>query len=165
MNRHTNIKQIYAQYSQRLYFTSLRIVGNSFDAEEIMQDTILKYHNLSGKESILEPGKWLTSVCIRKSIDKLREKHRNKDFLEEYKEIQSIEQSPTSTPGNCSIEDIKKALLLLPDSYRTILSLHLFEGYDYQEIEQITGTKEVTLRSLYKRAKDKLAATLQNTKR
>ena len=162
MNRHTNIKQIYAQYSQRLYFTSLRIVGNRFDAEEIMQDTILKYHNLSGKETILEPGKWLTSICIRKSIDKLREKHRNKNFLEEYKEIQSIPQSPT--PQNYNIEDIKKALLLLPDSYRTILSLHLFEGYDYQEIEQITGTKEVTLRSLYKRAKDKLAATLQNKK-
>lgn len=162
MNRHTNIKQIYAQYSQRLYFTSLRIVGNSFDAEEIMQDTILKYHNLNGKDAILEPGKWLTSVCIRKSIDKLREKHRNKDFLEEYKEIQSIPQGPT--PQNYNIEDIKRALLLLPDSYRTILSLHLFEGYDYQEIEQITGTKEVTLRSLYKRAKDKLAATLQNKK-
>ena len=162
MNRHTNIKQIYAQYSQRLYFTSLRIVGNSFDAEEIMQDTILKYHNLNGKDAILEPGKWLTSVCIRKSIDKLREKHRNRDFLEEYKEIQSIPQGPT--PQNYNIEDIKRALLLLPDSYRTILSLHLFEGYDYQEIEQITGTKEVTLRSLYKRAKDKLAATLQNTR-
>ncbi len=162
MNRHTNIKQIYAQYSQRLYYTSLRIVGNSFDAEEIMQDTILKYHNLNGKDAILEPGKWLTSVCIRKSIDKLREKHRNRDFLEEYKEIQSIPQGPT--PQNYNIEDIKRALLLLPDSYRTILSLHLFEGYDYQEIEQITGTKEVTLRSLYKRAKDKLAATLQNKK-
>ena len=162
MNRHTNIKLIYGQYSQKLYFTSLRIVGNSFDAEEIMQDTILKYHNLSGKEAILEPGKWLTSVCIRKSIDKLREKHRNKNFLEEYKEIQSIPQGPT--PQNYNIEDIKRALLLLPDSYRTILSLHLFEGYDYQEIEQITGTKEATLRSLYKRAKDKLAATLQNKK-
>ena len=162
MNRHTNIKLIYGQYSQRIYFTSLRIVGNSFDAEEIMQDTILKYHNLSGKEAILEPGKWLTSVCIRKSIDKLREKHRNKDFLEEYKEIQSIPQGPT--PQNYNIEDIKRALLHLPDSYRTILSLHLCEGYDYQEIEQITGTKEATLRSLYKRAKDKLAATLQNKK-
>ena len=161
MNRHTNIKLIYGQYSQRLYFTSLRIVGNSFDAEEIMQDTILKYHNLRGKEAILEPGKWLTSVCIRKSIDKLREKHRNKNFLEEYKEIQDTQQD--TPPPDCNIEDIKKALLLLPDNYRTILSLHLFEGYDYQEIEQITGTKETTLRSLYKRAKDKLAATLQNT--
>ena len=91
MNRTTDIKKLYATHSQHLYFTSLRIVGNSFEAEEI-----------------------------------------------------------------------KKALLLLPDNYRTILSLHLFEGYDYQEIEQITGTKEATLRSLYKRAKEKLAATLQN---
>ena len=63
-----------------------------------------------------------------------------------------------------TIEDVKKALFLLPDNYRTILSLHLFEGYDYQEIEQITGTKETTLRSLYSRAKEKLAAAIHKSR-
>lgn len=162
MNRQTNINEIYSQYAQQLYFTALRITGNSFDAEEVMQDTILKYHNFPAKESIEKLGSWLKSVCIRKSLDKLREKHRTKEFLEEYKE----ELTPAPPPQmQYSVEEVKKALLLLPWNYRTILSLHLFEGYDYQEIEQITGTKEATIRSLYKRAKDKLAATIQENKR
>ncbi len=162
MNRQTNIKEIYGQYAQQLYFTALRITGSSFDAEEVMQDTILKYHNFPQKEGIEKLGSWLKSVCIRKALDKLREKHRTKEFLEEYKE----EQIPATPPQvQYTVEEIRKTLLLLPDNYRTILSLHLFEGYDYQEIEQITGTKEATIRSLYKRAKEKLAATILENKK
>lgn len=162
MNPQTNIKEIYSQYAQQLYFTALRITGSSFDAEEVMQDTILKYHNFPKKEGIEKLGSWLKSVCIRKALDKLREKHRTKEFLEEYKE----EQIPSPPPQvQYTVEEIRKTLLLLPDNYRTILSLHLFEGYDYQEIEQITGTKEATIRSLYKRAKEKLAATILENKK
>lgn len=162
MKQQSNITEIYNQYAQQLYFTALRITGNSYDAEEVMQDTIIKYHQLPQKEEIEKLGSWLKSVCIRKAIDRLREKHRTKEFMEEYREDQF--QAAPQQQLQYSVEDIKKALLLLPDNYRTILSLHLFEGYDYREIEQITGTKEATIRSIYKRGKDKLAALLQNTR-
>ena len=102
MTRQPNIQEIYGKYSTPLYFTALRITGNSFEAEEVMHDTILKYHSFHPKESIEKLGSWLTSVCIRKSLDKLREKHRNQDFLEEYKEWQETESS--SPPENCNIE-------------------------------------------------------------
>lgn len=161
MNRLNHIEQVYDKYSQGLYATSLRIVGNSQDAEEIMQDTILKYHHYPNKLKIENLPAWLKSICIRKSLDKLRERHRTREFLEEYKD-----QTPPAPPPQMqyTIEDVKKALFLLPDNYRTILSLHLFEGYDYQEIEQITGTKETTLRSLYSRAKEKLAAAIHKSR-
>ena len=157
------IEKLYESMSGRLYNISLRIVGCMADAEEIMHDSLLQYWKFKRKEEICDLKGWLTSICIRKSLDKLREKHRNKDFLEEYKEWQETEAS--TPPENLNIEEIKKALLLLPDNYRTILSLHLFEGYDYQEIEQITGTKETTLRSLYSRAKEKLAAAIYKAKK
>ena len=161
MNTATHIEQVYDKYSQGLYATSLRIVGNSQDAEEIMQDTILKYHHYPSKTEIENLPAWLKSICIRKSLDKLRERLRTREFLEEYKD-----QAPPAPPPKMpyTIEDVKKALFLLPDNYRTILSLHLFEGYDYQEIEQITGTKEATLRSLYSRAKEKLAAAIHKAR-
>ena len=59
------------------------------------------------------------------------------------------------------IQTIRKALSSLPDHYRAIVSLHLFEGYDYQEIAQITGANENTIRSLYMRGKQKLAAAMK----
>ena len=161
MNRLNHIEQVYDKYSQGLYATSLRIVGNSQDAEEIMQDTILKYHHYPAKTEIENLPAWLKSICIRKSLDKLRERHRTREFLEEYKD-----QTPPAPPPQMqyTIEDVKKALFLLPDNYRTILSLYLFEGYDYQEMEQITGIKEVTLRSMYSRAKEKLATIIYSNK-
>ena len=70
-----------------------------------MQDTILKYHNFPKKEGIEKLGSWLKSVCIRKALDKLREKHRTKEFLEEYKE----EQIPAPPPQvQYTVEEIRK---------------------------------------------------------
>ena len=69
--------------------------------------------------------------------------------------------SGDEVPDGLSVESIRKALSGLPDHYRVVLTLHLLEGYDYQEISQITGTKESTIRTLYMRGKQKLAEALR----
>ena len=66
-------------------------------------------------------------------------------------------------PPSTTIEAIKESLLLLPDSYRLILSLHLFEGYDYEEIADITGLKQSSIRSQYLRARRRLAEIVQKS--
>lgn len=164
-----NIEELYTQYSGRLYHTSLRIVGNTYDAEEIMQDTFIKYYNYPHKEEIREIRKWLSSICIHKSIDVLRARNRNILAIEEYKEIgnnvvteekEVVFVIDRENEQEHTIKKIKNALAALPDKYRLILSLHLFEGYDYTEIEQITGIKEASIRSLYMRGKAILAELL-----
>ena len=62
MNSTTDIKKLYATHSQHLYFISLRIVGNSFEAEEIMHDTLLKYLSQAAVEVIEKPASWLKSA-------------------------------------------------------------------------------------------------------
>ena len=157
-----NIEKVYDAMSRRLYNISLRIVGNSADAEEIMHDTILQLWKFGRKHEIIDLVKWLSSICIRKSIDKLRERHRWKDLLENYED--PILEEPETENFEYDIKTIRNALSSLPDHYRAIVSLHLFEGYDYQEISQITGTNENTIRSLYMRGRQKLAAAIkQNT--
>ena len=145
--------------SGRLYNASLRIVGCSADAEEIMHDSLLQYWRFKRKDEIRDIRGWLTSTCIRKSIDKLREKRRWKDLLERYEDPMTEEADDSDIEYDVS--SIRKALQNLPDHYRAILSLHLFEGYDYEEISQITGIKENTIRSLYMRGRQKLAAALK----
>ena len=157
-----NIEKVYDAMSRRLYNISLRIVGNSADAEEIMHDTILQLWKSGSKHEIIDLGRWLSSICIRKSIDKLRERHRWKELLENYED--PILEEPETESLEYDIKTIRNALSSLPDHYRAIVSLHLFEGYDYQEISQITGTNENTIRSLYMRGRQKLAAAIkQNT--
>ena len=76
-----DITKIYDDYSKYLYFSSLRIVGDSHDAQEIMQESIIRYYKFPNKEGIIDIRKWLTTICIRKSLDKLRERNRNKILL------------------------------------------------------------------------------------
>ena len=71
------------------------------------------------------------------------------------------EMTQQEEPEVISVESIQKALTGLPDHYRVVLTLHLLEGYDYQEISQITGTKESTIRTLYMRGRQKLAEALK----
>lgn len=159
MKEAINIDTLYDTMSSRLYNISLRITGSRNDAEEIMHDSLLQYWRCRKKDEIKDLKGWLTSICIRKSIDRLRERHRRNVFLESYEDPALEEDSETEL--KYSIPEILEALSSLPDHYRSVISLHLFEGYDYQEISEMTGTNESTIRSLYMRGKQKLAATLK----
>lgn len=152
------IEELYNRYAQRLYFTSLRITANSFEAEEVMHDTFMKYHTFHKKETIDNIEKWLTSVCIRKSIDVLRARKKEEIMFEC---TECCEDESDTENVKYTVEKIREALAKLPDGYRIILTLHLFEGYDYSEIAQITNLKESSVRSQYMRAKNRLAATLK----
>jgi RNA polymerase sigma-70 factor (ECF subfamily) len=59
------------------------------------------------------------------------------------------------------VEEIKKAVRLLPNGYRTVLSLYLFEGYDQEEIAEILKVTHATVRTQYMRAKQKLLGILK----
>lgn len=65
----------YKEHARRLYNTSLRIVRDSGEAEEIMQDTILKFisSDIAPKDQA-QVAMWLSRTCIRKSIDAVRRK-------------------------------------------------------------------------------------------
>lgn len=160
MKNSMDMERIYDEHAVRLYNVSLRILGDSCEAEEVMHDSLLQYYGMKDKSGIQDIRKWLSSVCIRKSIDRLRKLKRFKDFLEDYDDpaMDDTEYEDLAL----DVENIRKALSYVPDSSRLILTLHLFEGYDYQEISQITGIKEVTVRSLYLRGKRKLAEYLRN---
>lgn len=155
-----DIEKVYDTHSRRLYNISFRITGNGADAEEIMHDSLLQYWKFRNKEQIRDLPKWLTSICIRKSIDRLRERSRWNDFLEDY-EDPALEETPEEDVAY-TVAVILKALCGLPDHYRAIVSLHLFEGFDYQEIAQLTGSKESTVRSLFMRGRKLLAEAIKH---
>lgn len=163
MKEAINIDTLYDTMAARLYNVSLRITGSRNDAEEVMHDSLLQYWQYRRKDEIKDLKVWLTSICIRKSIDKLRERHRRNLFLESYEDPALEDDSETELEYR--IPDILEALSSLPDHYRSVISLHLFEGLDYQEISEMTGTNESTIRSLYMRGKQKLAATLKKKRK
>jgi len=161
-------EKIYDECHKRLYFTALRILNDSFDAEEVMHDTLLKYFSTEVKFSNnKERDRWLTRVCVNSSIDRLRKRGSvelvslEKDFKSE---DQSYSESEEYSYKGITVKMVKEALEKLADGYRVILSLNLFEGYDYEEIAQITQLKEVTVRTQFIRGKARLVEELESLK-
>ena len=59
------------------------------------------------------------------------------------------------------VKQIREAIQTLPEGFRVVLSLSLFEGYDHEEIAMILGITESTSRSQLARAKRKLTEMLK----
>ena len=110
MTREESI-EFYKRYSRKLFNVSFRIVGDHALAEEIMQDTVLKFFRFVGEGEMADRGggdsslalrmtggtlrmtdvaglkaieAWLVRTCVRGSIDALRRLKREREFLGEY---------------------------------------------------------------------------------
>jgi RNA polymerase sigma factor (sigma-70 family) len=158
-----SFQQLYRQYSKAMYNTSLRIVNNTADAEDVLQESFLdafrSLHDFHYRSTF---GAWLKKIVINKSINILR-KRRN-DFVDmESTELQAVtDDDPVNEEEmQYKVEEVKKMITRLPDGYRAVLSLYLLEGYDHEEISQILNISHNTVRTQYVRAKQKLLTIIK----
>ena len=152
--------EFYRSHSKAVYNTALRIVRDPEEAEEIMQDTFMKYFT-KGVPGLSEARKaaWLRTTCIRMGIDFLR---RRKKGLELFVErIPDEAEEEEELPESIDVMRIRTAMERLPHPYSHILDLILIEGMDYAGIARLTGQKEATLRSWYSRGRAKLIKELK----
>ena len=148
---------LYKQFAQRLYVACLRIVGNSSEAEEAMQDTFLKiftrldqYHDGQCFEA------WMHRIAVHTAIDYVRRQTPQWEELSDNYAPECDSDEPDEEEIRYSVAQIKNASQQLPAGYRVILSLYLFEGYDMEEIASILKIQPPSVRSQYLRAKRKL---------
>ena len=149
---------IYQKYAKAMYNTSLRIVNHTGDAEDVMQEAFTDaFRSLEDFHYKSTFGAWLKRIVINKSINQLRK--RKMDLIDiEKTNIGNLpeEDGLDEQEMQLKVEDIKKAVALLPNGYRTVLTLYLFEGYDQEEIAEILQVSHATVRTQYMRAKKKL---------
>lgn len=159
--------EIYRLYYKAMYNTSLRILNNRFDAEDVMQEAFLKaFENLDQFIGDVSFGAWLKKIVVNKSLDALRKKNRY--FTEPLENLDKEAFSETEEgETEASPEDIRhisEEIYKLPEGYRIVLSLYLLEGYDHDEIASILGISSSTSRSQYSRAKQRLLLNLKKKK-
>ena len=150
--------ELYRKYAKAMYNTSLRIVNNTGDAEDVVQEAFTDaFRSLEDFHYKSTFGAWLKRIVINKSINYLRKRKMDMIDIEETNIGHLPEEDTTDEQEiQMKVEDIKKAVGLLPNGYRTVLTLYLFEGYDQEEIAEILQVSHATVRTQYMRAKQKL---------
>jgi RNA polymerase sigma factor (sigma-70 family) len=159
--------QVYKLYYKAMYNTSLRIVNDSMEAEDVMQEAFLsafeKINTYSGTVSF---GAWLKRIVVNRSLDALGKRKAVFEDIENHTSLRddSPEETLYKQELEAKVEEVKAAIEELPEGYRVILSLYLIEGYDHDEIADMLHISSSTSRSQLSRAKQKLLSELKNRK-
>lgn len=156
--------QMYSIFYKRIYNTCYRILRDSFEAEDTMQESFLKaFSRLDQYVDSIPFEAWLVRIAINTSIDKLRKKELDIITLNEnivYDDITETDDDLDWELVQNKVEQVKTAIEKLPENSRLIINLYLIEGYDHEEIAEILNIAPGTARIQYMRAKQKLVALI-----
>ncbi len=158
--------EIYNRYYKAMYNTAVRIVKDSAEAEDVMQESFLnaftKLHTFKGDVTF---GAWLKRIVINNSIYHYRKQQKKQEVnlddimykVEDNNEV-GWDHSGTELKAQKVLETMKQ----LKDNYRISLTLHLIEGYDYEEVSQIMDISYANCRTTISRAKESLRKKMIN---
>ncbi len=148
--------QLYELYSKAMYNICLRMLNDEEEAADILQnsfvDVFTKLDYFKYKSSI---GAWIKRIVINNCINHLKKRRISWVSLEGTHNV-PIESTQKENDSPYNIQEVKEAIQQLPDGYRLVLTLYLFEGYDHTEIAKILDISVSTSKSQYNRAKKKL---------
>ncbi len=156
--------QIYKLYYRNMYNISLRIVNDTQEAEDLMQESFLSaFENIDTYGGKVSFGAWLKRIVINRSLDALKKRKIDLLSIDDAEGLPAGADEDTDQESlNLQVEEIHRCIRLLPDGYRIILGLYLLDGYDHEEIGEILGISASTSRSQYYRARSKLAGLIRN---
>ena len=157
--------EVYNRYYKAMYNASLRIVKNSFEAEDIMQDSfLLAFTKLDSLKDAKIFGSWLKRIVINNSIYHYKKNSKYNNVPLDtiiYKIEDSVEGINSEDITSLKANQVLKTMKTLKDNYQLCLTLHLIEGFDYEEISEILKISQVNCRTMISRAKESLRKKLE----
>jgi RNA polymerase sigma factor (sigma-70 family) len=158
-SRHAQF-EIYKLYAKAMFNISFRIVNQHAEAEDVIQEAFLDaFVRIKEFRAETTFGLWLKQIVINKSISCLRKRKMELVPIDEVDVAEAPEEDEEAL--ELKVEQVKQAIAMLPDGYRVVLSLYLFEGYDHEEIAHIMNISENTSRTQFMRGKQKLHRLLE----
>lgn len=154
---------MYKLYYKAMYNTAFRILNDSFEAEDVMQESFLSaFTKLDSFSEQVTFGAWLKKIVINNSITALRKNHKFETVPLEKVAISAVEEDVADYP-EVNVGEILNKLATLKSNYKVALTLNLIEGYDCEEIAQIMDISYENTRTTISRAKNKLRQLLSES--
>jgi RNA polymerase sigma-70 factor (ECF subfamily) len=153
--------KIFDQYRQRLFGLAYRMLGTRDDAEDIVQETYIRWHN-ADRGAIKSAEAWLVTAATRLSIDRLRKASRDRQSYIGPWLPEPIMISPEPSPQeNAELaSDLSLAFMVLLErlspTERAVFLLHDVFDCDYTEIARILDRSEAAIRQMNHRARERV---------
>lgn len=152
------------RYGKRLYGLCVTLCANSFEAEDLYQDTWLKVTlHIAKYDTAKEFEPWLTKICVNTFRNMLRRFARSpvRDrFLDTEEKDSMINSVPSPIPNDYSVlhEEIRR----LPEKLRITIVLFYFRDMDMKSTAQVLNIPAGTVKSRLNKARKLLKEALKN---
>lgn len=158
--------EIYNRYYRAMYNAAFRIVKDSFEAEDIIQESFLTaFNKLDTLKDTKTFGAWLKRIVVNNSIYQYKRNGRYTEVPLDNIMYKVEDQSGIAEDyefSDLKAKQVVETMKKLKDNYRVSLTLNLIEGYDYEEISEILNISYSSCRTTISRAKEKLRQELKD---
>ena len=166
---HIQFEELVRPHLKHLYNLAYRLAGKRDDAEDLMQDLLLKlYPRLHEMQEIDKLGPWLSRILYRQFVDLYRRQQRSPVLnIENEDTLYDTHANDMAGPADVvnselTIKYLNIALQQLNEDQRILIMLHDVEGYTLLELNEMLDTPVGTLKSRLSRARTKLREIILN---
>jgi RNA polymerase sigma-70 factor (ECF subfamily) len=151
-------EEIVRQYSQRLYWHIRKMVLLHDDADDILQNTLLKaWTGLSAFRWESQLFTWLYRIATNEVLTFLKKSKSLKKLPLEDR----LDADPQLFSGDQLQKALQKAILRLPAKQRLVFNMRYFDEIRYEDMSRILGTSAGALKASYHHAAAKVQETLK----
>ena len=155
------LHQLYSRYVGYAMAVGLRYVPDRDDLNDVIQDSFVKILSSVNRFEYRGEGSlkgWILRIVSNEAINFIKQKTKF-SFVDEFPdEIEEQEPDVDKVPPQVLNQMISE----LPDGYRMVLNLYVFEQKSHKEIAEMLDIRESTSASQYLRAKKLLASKINN---
>ncbi len=155
--------QLYSLYNRAMYNICYRMTGKQEEAEDMLQESFTyAFSRLGSFRFESSFGAWLKRIVVNTCINHLKKRKVDLVYTEQHNDPPPDNDPVDYEEIQFRVEQVNRAVELLPEGYRIVFSLYLLEGYDHKEISEILGVSESTSKSQFLRAKQKIKEILMS---
>jgi len=146
------LEEILESYGNMLFRYALMMLGDAGEAEDVVQDTLLKYWQKAPEFRDKDHEKaWLLTVVTNRCRDILRFRTRHPAV-----ELENVMEYISDVPGIAFDSGILDALMTLPEKYKQVLYLHYVEEYRVEDIAGMIGRTSSAVKMRLKKGRQLL---------
>jgi RNA polymerase sigma-70 factor, ECF subfamily len=154
---------VFTHERDRLFAIAYRMLGSVEDAEDVLQDTFLRWHR-TPIETVDSPPAWLTTVVTRIALHQLQSARVTREaYVGPWLPEPILTEAGASPSDQAEMSDSLSIAFLtvlerLSPRERAVFLLRDVFSYEYEEIAQIVELSESNCRQIFHRAKLRLDA-------
>ena len=157
------MKALYDRYAGFLTAVCSRYIENKEDVKDLMQDSFIRIFSSIGSFEYRGEGSlkaWMSRIVINNTLKYIRN-NIQKGMISIDEDIPDVPDEEIPEISEIPPSVIQEMIRRLPEGYRTVFNLFVFEGKSHKEIAMLLGIKENSSASQLHRAKALLAGLIR----